>query len=171
MVHLDHGVGRYLGLQTLDAGGVTTEYLTIEYAKEAKLYVPVSALHLISRYSGGDLEKAPLHNLGTETWSKAKQKAAERVRDVAAQLLDVYARRAAKPGFSYKIAWDEYQAFSDSFPFEETLDQQQAINAVIQDMGSSNAMDRLVCGDIGAHDITCSAALWKFQRQVCRLAV
>ncbi len=149
VVHLDHGVGRYLGLQTLDAGGITTEYLTIEYAKEAKLYVPVSALHLISRYSGGDLEKAPLHNLGTETWSKAKQKAAERVRDVAAQLLDVYARRAAKPGYSYKIAWDEYQAFSDSFPFEETLDQQQAINAVIQDMGSSNAMDRLVCGDVG----------------------
>ena len=136
-------------MQTLDAGGITTEYLTIEYAKEAKLYVPVSALHLISRYSGGDLEKAPLHNLGTETWSKAKQKAAERVRDVAAQLLDVYARRAAKPGYSYKIAWDEYQAFSDSFPFEETLDQQQAINAVIQDMGSSNAMDRLVCGDVG----------------------
>ena len=149
VVHLDHGVGRYLGLQTLDAGGVTTEYLTIEYAKEAKLYVPVSALHLISRYSGGDLETAPLHNLGSDAWTKAKKKAAEKVRDVAAQLLDVYARRAAKPGFAYQIGWQEYQSFADSFPFEETADQLQAINAVIQDMGSPNAMDRLVCGDVG----------------------
>ena len=149
VVHLDHGVGRYLGLQTLDAGGVATEYLTIEYAKEAKLYVPVSALHLISRYSGGDLETAPLHNLGSDAWTKAKKKAAEKVRDVAAQLLDVYARRAAKPGFAYDVAWQEYQAFADSFPFEETADQKQAINAVINDMGSHNAMDRLVCGDVG----------------------
>lgn len=149
VVHLDHGVGRYLGLQTLDAGGVTTEYLTIAYAKEAKLYVPVSALHLISRYSGGDIDNAPIHNLGSETWSKAKKKAAEKVRDVAAQLLDVYAKRAAKPGFAYDIDWQEYQAFTDSFPFEETADQAQAINAVIQDMGSPNAMDRLVCGDVG----------------------
>ncbi|WP_340680975.1 transcription-repair coupling factor [Paraglaciecola sp.] len=149
VVHYDHGVGRYLGLQTLDVGGVNTEYLTIAYAKEAKLYVPVASLHLISRYSGGDLDSAPLNHLGNDTWTKAKKKAAEKVRDVAAQLLDVYARRAAKPGFAYKIAWDEYQAFSDSFPFEETLDQQKAINAVIQDMGSSNAMDRLVCGDVG----------------------
>lgn len=149
VVHFEHGVGRYLGLQTLDAGGITTEYLTIEYAKQAKLYVPVASLHLISRYSGGDIEHAPLHHLGTDTWSKAKKKAAEKVRDVAAQLLDVYAQRAAKPGFAFKIAWDEYQSFSDSFPFEETLDQQKAINAVIQDMGSSNAMDRLVCGDVG----------------------
>lgn len=149
VVHLDHGVGRFLGLQMLDVGGVATEYLTIEYAKEAKLYVPVASLHLISRYSGGDLDSAPLHNLGSETWSKAKKKAAEKVRDVAAQLLDVYARRAAKPGFSYKIDWPEYQSFADSFPFEETADQQQAINAVIQDMGSPNAMDRLVCGDVG----------------------
>lgn len=149
VVHLDHGVGRYLGLQTLDVGGVQTEYLTIEYAKEAKLYVPVASLHLISRYSGGDLESAPLHNLGSETWAKAKKKAAEKVRDVAAQLLDVYARRAAKPGFAYDINWQEYQAFADSFPFEETADQQQAITAVISDMGSPNAMDRLVCGDVG----------------------
>jgi transcription-repair coupling factor (superfamily II helicase) len=149
VVHFEHGVGRYLGLQTLDAGGITTEYLTIEYAKQAKLYVPVASLHLISRYSGGDIDHAPLHHLGTDTWSKAKKKAAEKVRDVAAQLLDVYAQRAAKPGFAFKIAWDEYQSFSDSFPFEETLDQQKAINAVIQDMGSSNAMDRLICGDVG----------------------
>lgn len=149
VVHLDHGVGRYLGLQTLDAGGVTTEYLTIEYAKQAKLYVPVSSLHLISRYSGGDLETAPLHNLGSDAWTKAKRKAAEKVRDVAAQLLDVYARRAAKPGYAYTVNWQEYQSFSDSFPFEETADQLQAINAVIQDMGSPQAMDRLVCGDVG----------------------
>jgi transcription-repair coupling factor (superfamily II helicase) len=149
VVHLDHGVGRYQGLQTLDVGGLTTEYLCIAYANDAKLYVPVSALHLISRYSGGDLDHAPLNNLGTETWSKAKKKAAEKIRDVAAQLLDVYARRAAKPGFAYKIDWPEYNAFADSFPFEETVDQLQAINAVIQDMGSPNAMDRLVCGDVG----------------------
>ncbi|NVK57292.1 MAG: transcription-repair coupling factor [Alteromonadaceae bacterium] len=149
VVHLDHGVGRYIGLQTLDAGGVATEYLTIEYAKQAKLYVPVSSLHLISRYSGGEQDSAPLHSLGSDAWEKARKKAAERVRDVAAELLDVYAKRAAKPGFAYPIDWEEYQSFADSFPFEETADQLQAINAVIQDMGSPNAMDRLVCGDVG----------------------
>ena len=149
VVHLDHGVGRYIGMQTLDAGGVTTEYLCIEYAKQSKLYVPVASLHLISRYTGGDIEHAPLHALGSDAWTKAKQKAAERVRDVAAELLDVYAKRAANPGFSYPIEWQEYQSFADSFPFEETPDQQQAINAVIQDMGSPQAMDRLVCGDVG----------------------
>ncbi|GGW76474.1 transcription-repair coupling factor [Alteromonas halophila] len=149
VVHLDHGVGRYIGLQTLDAGGVTTEYLCIEYARQSKLYVPVASLHLISRYTGGDIESAPLHSLGSDAWSKAKQKAAEKVRDVAAELLDVYARRAAKPGYSYPIEWEEYQRFADSFPFEETPDQMQAINAVIQDMGSPQAMDRLVCGDVG----------------------
>lgn len=149
VVHLDHGVGRYLGLQTLDAGGVTTEYLTIEYAKQAKLYVPVSSLHLISRYSGGDPDSAQIHSLGSDAWTKAKRKAAEKVRDVAAELLDVYAKRAAKPGFAYDIEWQDYQSFSDSFPFEETADQHQAINAVIQDMGSPQAMDRLVCGDVG----------------------
>ena len=149
VVHFEHGVGRYIGLQTLDAGGVTTEYLCIEYAKQAKLYVPVSSLHLISRYTGGDTDHAPVHTLGTDTWSKAKQKAAEKVRDVAAELLDVYAKRAAKPGFAYPINWQEYEQFVDSFPFEETPDQEQAINAVIQDMGQPQAMDRLVCGDVG----------------------
>lgn len=149
VVHLDHGVGRFQGLQTLDVGGITTEYLTIEYAKEAKLYVPVSSLHLISRYTGGQTDHAPLHSLGTETWSKAKQKAAEKIRDVAAQLLDVYAQREAKPGHSYPVEWDSYRAFSESFPFEETADQRQAINAVVKDMQSPNAMDRLVCGDVG----------------------
>ncbi len=149
VVHLEHGVGRFLGLQTLDAGGVTTEYLAIEYAKQAKLYVPVSSLHLISRYSGGDAEHAPLHLLGNDTWSKAKQKAAEKVRDVAAHLLDIYAKRAAKPGHAYPIEWQEYQRFADSFPYSETEDQEKAINAVLQDMGGKNAMDRLVCGDVG----------------------
>ena len=149
VVHVEHGVGRFNGLQTLDAGGISTEYLTIEYAKGAKLYVPVSALHLISRYTGGNNDHAPLHTLGTETWSKAKQKAAEKIRDVAAQLLDVYAQREAKPGYSYKVDWAGYQGFADSFPFEETADQQQAISAVMNDMQSANAMDRLVCGDVG----------------------
>lgn len=149
VVHLKHGVGRFIGLQTLDAGGLVTEYLAIEYAKQAKLYVPVSSLHLISRYSGGNNEHAPLHLLGNDTWSKAKRKAAEKVRDVAAHLLDIYAKRAAKPGFAYPIDWNEYQKFADSFPFEETIDQETAINAVLQDMGSKNAMDRLVCGDVG----------------------
>lgn len=148
VVHIEHGVGRYIGLQTLDAGGVNTEYLTIEYAKQSKLYVPVASLHLISRYSGGD-EQAPLHNLGTDTWSKARQKAAEKVRDVAAQLLEVYAQREAKPGQACKIDWQDYRQFANSFPFEETDDQLQAINAVINDMGSPKAMDRLVCGDVG----------------------
>lgn len=149
VVHIEHGVGRFLGLQTLDVGGVTTEYLSIEYAKQAKLYVPVSSLHLISRYSGGEAENAPLHLLGNDTWSKARQKAAEKVRDVAAHLLDIYAERAAKPGFAYPIDWLEYKRFADSFPFDETPDQETAINAVLQDMGSNNAMDRLVCGDVG----------------------
>ncbi len=149
VVHLDHGVGRYLGMQTLDAGGVTTEYLAIEYARQSKLYVPVASLHLISRYTGGDADHAPINSLGNDAWSKAKQKAAEKVRDVAAELLDVYARRAAKPGFAYPVEWEDYQRFADSFPFEETTDQLQAINAVIQDMGSPQAMDRLVCGDVG----------------------
>jgi transcription-repair coupling factor (superfamily II helicase) len=149
VVHIEHGVGRFLGLQTLDAGGVTTEYLSIEYAKSAKLYVPVSSLHLISRYSGGEAENAPLHLLGNDTWSKARQKAAEKVRDVAAHLLDIYAKRAAKPGFAYPIDWLEYKRFADSFPFAETPDQETAINAVLQDMGGNNAMDRLVCGDVG----------------------
>lgn len=149
VVHIEHGVGRFLGLQTLDVGGITTEFLSIEYAKQAKLYVPVSSLHLIGRYSGGDVEHAPLHHLGNDTWSKAKQKAAEKVRDVAAHLLDIYAKRAAKPGFAYPIDWQEYNRFADSFPYPETPDQERAINAVLQDMGSKNAMDRLVCGDVG----------------------
>ncbi|NTS76102.1 transcription-repair coupling factor [Catenovulum sp. SM1970] len=148
VVHLDHGVGRYQGLQTLDAGGMPTEFLTLEYA-DSKLYVPVANLHLISRYLGGDIDHAPLHKLSSDAWEKAKKKAAEKVRDVAAELLDVYAKRESKPGFAFKINNDDYAQFSAGFKFEETLDQEQAINAVLRDMQSSQCMDRLVCGDVG----------------------
>jgi len=149
VVHIEHGIGRYMGLQTIENGGITTEFLMLSYAGESKLYVPVASLHLISRYSGADADHAPLHKLGNDTWSKAKQKAAEKVRDVAAELLDIYAKRASNHGYSFKRDKTEYRAFADSFGFEETLDQEQAINAVISDMLSPQAMDRLVCGDVG----------------------
>ncbi len=149
VVHIEHGIGRYMGLQTIENGGITTEFLMLSYAGESKLYVPVASLHLISRYSGADAEHAPLHKLGNDTWSKAKQKAAEKVRDVAAELLDIYAKRASNHGHSFKRDKDDYRAFADSFGFEETLDQEQAINAVISDMLSPKTMDRLVCGDVG----------------------
>ncbi|HCH70178.1 MAG TPA: transcription-repair coupling factor [Colwellia sp.] len=149
VVHIDHGIGRYLGLQTLETGGIVTEFLMLSYANDAKLYVPVASLHLISRYSGTNSENAPLHKLGSDSWSKAKQKAAEKVRDVAAELLDIYANRANNTGYTFKRDKEDYLAFSDSFGFEETFDQQQAINAVISDMLSPKSMDRLVCGDVG----------------------
>lgn len=149
VVHLDHGVGRYLGLQTLNVGDIVDEYLTLEYANQTKLYVPVSSLDLISRYSGADPEHAPLHKLGSDRWEKAKQKAAERVRDVAAELLDIYARREAKKGFAFQNPDNEYFLFADAFPFEETPDQITAINQTIEDMTSPKPMDRLVCGDVG----------------------
>ncbi|MBV4366226.1 transcription-repair coupling factor [Erwinia phyllosphaerae] len=149
VVHLEHGVGRYIGLTTLETGGITAEYLMLAYAGDAKLYVPVSSLHLISRYAGGADENAPLHKLGSDAWSRARQKAAEKVRDVAAELLDIYAQRAAKAGFAFKHDREQYQLFCDSFPFETTPDQAQAINAVLSDMCQPLAMDRLVCGDVG----------------------
>ena len=149
VVHIDHGIGRYLGLQTLETGGIVTEFLMLSYANDAKLYVPVASLHLISRYSGTNSDNAPLHKLGSDSWSKAKQKAAEKVRDVAAELLDIYANRANNTGYTFKRDKEDYLAFSDSFGFEETFDQQQAINAVISDMLSAKSMDRLVCGDVG----------------------
>lgn len=120
VVHLEHGVGRYAGMTTLEAGGITGEYLMLTYANDAKLYVPVSSLHLISRYAGGAEENAPLHKLGGDAWSRARQKAAEKVRDVAAELLDIYAQRAAKEGFAFKHDREQYQLFCDSFPFETT---------------------------------------------------
>ncbi|WP_068714119.1 transcription-repair coupling factor [Vibrio tritonius] len=149
VVHIDHGIGRYLGLQTLEAGGITTEYVTLEYQNEAKLYVPVASLNLISRYSGGAEESAPLHKLGGEAWVKARRKAAEKVRDVAAELLDVYAKRELKPGYKFHLDREQYATFKSSFPFEETDDQAMAINAVLSDMCQAKAMDRLVCGDVG----------------------
>lgn len=149
VVHIDHGIGRYQGLQTLEAGGITTEYVTLEYQGGAKLYVPVASLHLISRYSGGAEESAPIHKLGGEAWAKARKKAAEKVRDVAAELLDVYAKRELKPGFKFKLDREAYADFCTGFPFEETHDQALAINAVLSDMCQAKAMDRLVCGDVG----------------------
>jgi transcription-repair coupling factor (superfamily II helicase) len=149
IVHIDHGVGRYLGLANLNVGEQLTEFLHIEYAGGDKLYVPVSSLHLISRYSGVDPEHAPLHKLGTEQWQKAKRKAAEQVRDVAAELLDLYARRAAQPGVACTNLDGQYSAFAAAFPFEETPDQQQAIDKIMTDMASDKPMDRLVCGDVG----------------------
>lgn len=149
VVHIEHGVGRYLGLQTLKLGAQETEFLTLEYAGGDKLYVPVASLHMISRYSGADLEHAPVHRLGTEQWSKAKRRAAERVRDVAAELLDIYAKRAARKGLAFKKPDEHYYAFASAFPFEETVDQQQAIAAVMSDMIAEKPMDRLICGDVG----------------------
>lgn len=149
VVHIDHGVGRFLGLQRLQTGGVDAEYLTIGYANDDKLYVPVASLHLISRYSGIDPDHAPIHQLGTPKWDLAKQKAAEKARDVAAELLDVYARRAARKGFSFKHPEEQYIAFANSFGFAETIDQENAIQDVLQDMTSDKPMDRLICGDVG----------------------
>ncbi|MBV2131342.1 transcription-repair coupling factor [Pseudomonas sp. MAP12] len=149
VVHIDHGVGRYQGLVTLEVEGQAAEFLMLEYAEEAKLYVPVASLHLIARYTGSDDALAPLHRLGSETWQKAKRKAAEQVRDVAAELLDVYARRAARQGFAFQDPQLDYETFSAGFPFEETPDQQAAIDAVREDMLAAKPMDRLVCGDVG----------------------
>lgn len=149
VVHIDHGVGRYRGLESIDVDDQATEFLTLEYADGAKLYVPVTNLHLISRFSGADEELAPLHRLGSEQWQKAKRKAAEQVRDAAAELLDIYARRAARKGFAFEDPKAAYESFSAAFPFEETPDQQRAIESVVQDMLSAQPMDRLICGDVG----------------------
>ena len=149
IVHIDHGVGRYRGLEILEIHDEAKEFLMIEYAGEAKLYVPVTSLHLISRYTGATPETAPLHKLGSDRWEKAKRKAAEKVHDVAAELLDIYAQRAARPGYAFKTPAEAYQRFASTFPFEETPDQQQAIEAVIADMYSDKPMDRLICGDVG----------------------
>ena len=149
VVHEDHGIGRYLGLEVLTIGDITNEFIKLEYADGDKLYVPVAALHLISRYSGVDPEHAPLHKLGSGQWDRAKRKAAERIRDVAAELLEIHAKRAAKRGHAFKIERDAYRAFEQAFPFEETPDQETAIAAVCADMQRDQPMDRLVCGDVG----------------------
>jgi len=149
VVHIDHGVGRYLGLATLEVENQVAEFLMLAYAEDAKLYVPVANLHLIARYTGSDDELAPLHRLGSEAWQKAKRKAAEQVRDVAAELLDIYARRAAREGYAFADPKLDYETFSAGFPFEETPDQQTTIEAVRADMLAPKPMDRLVCGDVG----------------------
>jgi len=149
IVHEDHGVGRYQGLVVLDSGGVRGEFLQIEYAKGDKLYVPVSQLQLVGRYSGASPEHAPLHSLGGEAWEKAKRKAAEKVRDVAAELLEIQARRHARKGLALPLDRGMYEPFAAAFPFEETPDQLSAIEAVIADLGRPTPMDRVVCGDVG----------------------
>ncbi|GAC1420994.1 MAG: transcription-repair coupling factor [Burkholderiaceae bacterium] len=149
VVHVHHGIGRYMGLATMDLGEGETEFLHLEYSKDTKLYVPVSQLHVISRYSGASPDDAPLHALGSGQWDKAKRRAAQQVRDTAAELLNLYARRALREGHSFEYSAHDYDAFAESFGFEETPDQAAAIDAVIKDMTSGKPMDRLICGDVG----------------------
>ncbi|MDO9064042.1 MAG: transcription-repair coupling factor [Sulfuricella sp.] len=149
VVHEQHGIGRYLGLVSLDLGEGETEFLLLEYAGGDKLYVPVSQLHLIGRYSGASPESAPLHKLGSGQWEKARKKALKQARDTAAELLNLYAQRAARQGHVFQIKPHDYDAFAAGFPFEETPDQAAAIQAVIEDMTSGKPMDRLICGDVG----------------------
>ena len=149
VVHIDYGVGRYAGLVTLSIDDQDYEFLQLDYADAAKVYVPVTNLHLISRYSGGDPDLAPLHKLGTDAWSKAKRKALEQIHDVAAELLHIQARRQARPGFSFELEQSPYMQFASGFAYEETLDQANAIEATLHDMQLAKPMDRLVCGDVG----------------------
>lgn len=149
VVHIDYGVGRYAGLITLNIDDQEHEFLQLDYADAAKVYVPVTNLHLISRYSGGDPDLAPLHKLGTDAWNKAKRKALEQIHDVAAELLHIQARRQSKPGFSFELEQSPYMQFASGFAYEETLDQANAIEATLHDMQMAKPMDRLVCGDVG----------------------
>ena len=173
VVHEHSGVGRYLGLQTLQLGEIEQEFLTLEYANEDKLYVPVSDLHLVSRFTGAPAESAPLHKLGSDTWGKQKARALKQARDVAAELLAIHAKRAAKQGQQFKLPAVEYELFSSGFPFEETADQHDAINAVLDDMQLSQPMDRVVCGDVGfgKTEVAMRAAFMASmnQKQVCIL--
>ncbi|WP_111657546.1 transcription-repair coupling factor [Isoalcanivorax indicus] len=149
VVHIDHGVGRYQGLTHMTVEGQAHEFLLLEYAGGDKIYLPVSSLHLISRYGAGDPDHAPLTRLGSDQWSKARQKAAEKIHDVAAELLNTYARREARKGRAFTLPEDDYTRFASGFPFEETADQQAAIDAVLRDLQADRPMDRLVCGDVG----------------------
>jgi transcription-repair coupling factor (superfamily II helicase) len=149
VVHAEYGVGRYLGLITLETSGTEAEFLHLEYADGDKLYVPVQSLELISRYTGASAENAPLHRLGTDQWAKARKRAIEKIRDVAAELLDIYARRAATPGYRFHWSEADYRAFEDGFPFEPTDDQARTIDEVLADLASDSPMDRVVCGDVG----------------------
>ena len=149
VVHLVHGIGRYAGLETINTGCGMEEFLRLDYAKDAKLFVPVAQLQMISRYTGSDAEHAPLHQLGKNDWEKTKKKAAEKIRDTAAELLNLYAKRQKSLGHAFEFSRVDYESFAESFPFEETPDQLQAIEAVLDDMRSDKPMDRLVCGDVG----------------------
>ncbi|MFZ1833458.1 MAG: transcription-repair coupling factor [Pseudomonadales bacterium] len=149
VVHIEHGVGRYLGLQALDVDGQRAEFLCIEYAEGAKLFVPVTALDMVNRYSGIDTEQVPLARLGSDLWQRARRKAEEKIRDVAAELLEIHARRESRPGHAFTHPGIAYENFAASFPFEETADQLGAIDAVLEDMCAPRAMDRLICGDVG----------------------
>jgi transcription-repair coupling factor (superfamily II helicase) len=149
VVHEEYGVGRYIGLQVMQVAGQDGEFVVLEYAGGDKLYVPVQQLHLVSRYSGAAPEGAPLHKLGTDQWARARKRAADKIRDVAAELLDLYAQRQARRGPAMPQRELEYQAFASSFPFEETDDQAEAIRQVLKDLSSEKPMDRVVCGDVG----------------------
>jgi len=174
VVHLQFGVGRYQGLQHIESNGMVSEFLVLTYAGEDKIYVPVTSLHMISRYTGMDSDHAPLHKLGSDQWQKEKKKAAEKIHDVAIELLDIYAKREAQPGYQYELNQSEYARFASAFPFTETPDQLQAINQIIQDMESSRPMDRLICGDVGfgKTEVAMRAAFVAVQnnKQVCVLA-
>lgn len=173
VVHLQFGVGRYQGLKTIESNGVSNEFLILGYAGDDKIYVPVTSLHYISRYTGMDSEHAPLHKLGSEQWLKERKKAAEKIHDVAIELLEIYAKREAKPGFVYQFAKEEYQRFASGFPFTETDDQLRAVAQIIQDMQSPRPMDRLICGDVGfgKTEVAMRAAFLAVQnnKQVCVL--
>ncbi|EHL31419.1 transcription-repair coupling factor [Legionella drancourtii] len=173
VVHLQFGVGRYQGLQHIESNGAASEFLVLAYAGEDKIYVPVTSLHLISRYTGMDSEHAPLHKLGSDQWQREKKKAAEKIHDVAIELLDLYAKREAQPGHQYELNHSEYIKFASAFPFTETVDQLQSINQIITDMQSSRPMDRLICGDVGfgKTEVAMRAAFVAVQnnKQVCIL--
>lgn len=174
VVHLQFGVGRYQGLQYITSNNLSSEFLVLAYAGDDKIYVPVTSLHLISRYTGSDNEHAPLHKLGSDVWQREKKKAAEKIHDVAIELLDIYAKREAQPGHQYQLEPTEYIKFASAFPFTETTDQLQAIDQIIKDMQSSRPMDRLICGDVGfgKTEVAMRAAFVAVQnaKQVCVLA-
>jgi len=149
VVHEEYGVGRYVGLQAMDVAGQRGEFVVLEYLDGDRLYVPVQSLHLITRYTGAAPESAPLHKLGTDQWARARKRAAEQIRDVAAELLDLYARRRARQGLHIPLSELEYATFANAFPFEETDDQAEAIRQVLADLQSARPMDRIICGDVG----------------------
>lgn len=173
VVHLQFGVGRYQGLQTIETNGCTNEFLVLSYAGDDKIYVPVTSLHYISRYTGMDSDHAPLHKLGSDQWQKERKKAAEKIHDVAIELLEIYAKREAKPGFVYEFSPEDYNRFASGFPFTETADQLLAVEQIIKDMKSPRPMDRLICGDVGfgKTEVAMRAAFLAVQnnKQVCVL--